>query len=721
MFGGLIAQGLTEVGKGATDAYNVYGQVAADQATNNFLGKLTNIRTNFEQTKGQGTIDAYRGNGDDHPGFQKSVQSAYDEARSTVPPGFQNNFDTVARRYQFMTNSAAQTHFATQSSEWAKTVATDSENHAVNGVSSQWSDDAAFDLNRHQLASATAKQVQITQGLPDYAKANDQQKQIYDDAIGTANGKAWYYRIEAARAAGNNAQALQWQKDHADDLGKLGPEVQRQMHSYEAAQDIDASVNQKLAEAGTGTPGSHLAASGDPSAALIRSREGFRSTAYWDVNHWRTGYGSDTITLPDGSVRSVGPNTTVTQADAERDLTRRTNETQAQIAGQVGFGQWQALPGGAKAALTSMSYNYGLLPFDVQAAVRGGNIADIARSIEGHAGDNGGVNRARRMQEASIAMGGPIPAGGALAQSQTQAPSGVAGIADYGLSAAPVAAPISPFTPASIEAQPTTPGAPAPEEGAQVQQAGYQQVSREGAGGALGGAPPVQQGGMETAPEQQSAWDIVRDRTSAAMMATMSDPNIPEDKKDKMLAKMERDLRNATFGAEQDAATRTRHSQEAIDRAFGIAMGGNGQPANPQGGFNALDDAFQRGLIDEQKYYTAQTVIEKRTGAEDLRSYGPGYHNALMGVLAAPGQPNRVHDISDLLNMEAAEQITSKGYEKLRQDFNDVQKGDDEFLPDAKEVRLRCSSKISGLGDGGTDAGNERPQSQRRCYDAGLR
>ena len=34
---------------------------------------------------------------------------------------------------------------------------------------------------------------------------------------------------------------------------------------------------------------------------LIKRFEGFRTTPYWDVNAYRTGYGSDTVTLADGS------------------------------------------------------------------------------------------------------------------------------------------------------------------------------------------------------------------------------------------------------------------------------------------------------------------------------------------------------------------------------------------------------------------------------------
>jgi hypothetical protein len=39
-----------------------------------------------------------------------------------------------------------------------------------------------------------------------------------------------------------------------------------------------------------------------PALPMIRAFEQFRSSPYWDVNHHRVGYGSDTITRPDGTV-----------------------------------------------------------------------------------------------------------------------------------------------------------------------------------------------------------------------------------------------------------------------------------------------------------------------------------------------------------------------------------------------------------------------------------
>lgn len=141
---------------------------------------------------------------------------------------------------------------------------------------------------------------------------------------------------------------------------------------------------------------------GDVQSAL-RGSEGLRTDAYWDVNHWRTGYGSDTVTRADGSIETVTAATKITPADAERDLQRRTGLATQSAQSAVGP-VWDSLSAGGKAALTSVVYNYGHLPGDITAAA--GNPAALASAIAAHAGDNNGANSARRQAEAAAVTGG---------------------------------------------------------------------------------------------------------------------------------------------------------------------------------------------------------------------------------------------------------------------------------------------------------------------------
>lgn len=155
-----------------------------------------------------------------------------------------------------------------------------------------------------------------------------------------------------------------------------------------------------------------------PALALIRSFEGFRETPYWDVNALRTGYGSDTVTMPDGSVQRVTDGTRVTREDAERDLLRRVDtEFMPRAASAVGQEAWQRMSPDQQAALASITYNYGSLPGDVASAAQTGDPQATASAIRALGSHNDGVNRERREKEAAVFLGAGIEGGGDAAPS----------------------------------------------------------------------------------------------------------------------------------------------------------------------------------------------------------------------------------------------------------------------------------------------------------------
>lgn len=163
-----------------------------------------------------------------------------------------------------------------------------------------------------------------------------------------------------------------------------------------------------LLPAGRGQAGAFTG--GDMTTNLIKEREGFIEKPKYDVNAYRAGYGSDTVTLPDGSVQKIEPGMRVSREDAERDLQRRINtEFVPKAAAKVGEENWARLPENVRASLTSIAYNYGTIPSRIVPAVQSGNPETIARAIESLAGDNKGVNAGRRMQEANIARGTAFP------------------------------------------------------------------------------------------------------------------------------------------------------------------------------------------------------------------------------------------------------------------------------------------------------------------------
>lgn len=205
----------------------------------------------------------------------------------------------------------------------------------------------------------------------------------------------------------------------------------------------------------------------DLATDLIKQREGFIDKPKYDVNAYRGGYGSDTVTLPDGTVQKVTPGMSISREDAERDLQRRINtEFVPKAAAKVGEENWARLPENTRAALTSVAYNYGTIPSRIVPAVQSGNPEAIAKAIESLADDNKGINAGRRMQEANIARGTNLPgsqavpafaAGGLptyMGGPQINPPINMMGGPVANAMAAPAAAPVQPIAPA----QPVTVG-----------------------------------------------------------------------------------------------------------------------------------------------------------------------------------------------------------------------------------------------------------------------
>jgi len=150
---------------------------------------------------------------------------------------------------------------------------------------------------------------------------------------------------------------------------------------------------------------SNSAGSVEKSKVLLRKFEGFIAEPKWDKTAHRLGYGTDTVTKADGSVVKVTPGMRVTKEDAERDLARRIPDFQRGVVNQIGEENWNKYSDDAKAAITSVAYNYGSLPKRILDAVKSGDPERAAAAIESLQGDNDGINRDRRLAEASVIRG----------------------------------------------------------------------------------------------------------------------------------------------------------------------------------------------------------------------------------------------------------------------------------------------------------------------------
>jgi GH24 family phage-related lysozyme (muramidase) len=116
---------------------------------------------------------------------------------------------------------------------------------------------------------------------------------------------------------------------------------------------------------------------------FIKQFEGFTSKAMWDVNAWRIGHGSDTLTLPDGTYRKVLQTDVTTREMAGKDLERRIkNDFEPKVRKQIGEPYYSNLPPNARISLISLAYNYGSItkPKIIQVA-RTGDVNALGNAI----------------------------------------------------------------------------------------------------------------------------------------------------------------------------------------------------------------------------------------------------------------------------------------------------------------------------------------------------
>lgn len=196
----------------------------------------------------------------------------------------------------------------------------------------------------------------------------------------------------------NKIDALARKRDEAIRLAQSMGQVQA---AIEAFNNAAQAVNIK-SFGGTGQ---------EASINMIKQFEGFRPTPYWDTNAYRVGYGSDTVTLSDGTIQKVTQGIAITQEDALRDLIRRIGEFQDIVKAQIGAERFNSLDSNQQAVLTSIAYNYGRLPQDIAAAIKTGTVPEIAAAIRARGGDNAGVNKGRRETEAAAFERGTVNAG----------------------------------------------------------------------------------------------------------------------------------------------------------------------------------------------------------------------------------------------------------------------------------------------------------------------
>lgn len=143
-----------------------------------------------------------------------------------------------------------------------------------------------------------------------------------------------------------------------------------------------------------------------PEAVIMKEEGELLLKPKWDVDHWRVGYSSDTITRADGSVESVKEDSVITADDAERDLHRRVRVAANTASADIGSIAWGRLDDATHAAISSVIYHYGHLPSSLVDPLRSGDKEAIAVAVESLSS-----NPDRREREAAIIRSGKGPEG----------------------------------------------------------------------------------------------------------------------------------------------------------------------------------------------------------------------------------------------------------------------------------------------------------------------
>ena len=647
-FGAQIGQAVEGLGKQVSNLGNIWGNVQADDATNNFFDQATKIRNGFTNLSGQDALNAQKNS-------MADMNDAWNQTRSGLGTlESRMKFDESTRRIKALNEDAMTNHANQQGRTFANDVNKSTFQNALTGIAGAPTDPIMTDYWRNKAQDAAMKNLQL-QGL-DSPETRQAKMAEVDQAIAKT-------RVEALEPS-SPSHAMQVLEENKTALGTDYQPLHDRLQAKAYKDQANQNFNQISSDAGSALRSQYTQGNGtqapnaapasfsngvDASAGVLRHYEGFRPGAYWDVNHWRVGYGSDTVTKPDGTVETVSQNTQITPADAERDLQRRVRDTQNKIVIQAGPEAWGQLNAGQQAALTSMAYNYGSLPYDVSFALRGGGGPQaVAAAILNHQNDNNGVNSQRRMAEAKAMTGGQMPSGLPL-------PSTWSGPASGGGQVPPefrgqgVIADVS---------QPQTSAPESPEDPAAV-------------------ASPAAYGADQ---ERQSRASTAED-LNAEIVRRIGASDAPMEVKTEMFRMAEMNFRMAQIAAEQDTKAKKQHEDQTTNQIYNVMDKGSYTDA-----YQAANQALDKGDIDDKKWDTLTQLIQRRSGQEDPKTLGNSYQDIFSRILLPQDDPNRIKDVSQIYQAELSGQLTSKGTGRLKQVMNDISR------PDEYGLQRRVSS-----------------------------
>ena len=667
-----VGQTIQHVGNEALNVSNIYGHVAADDGANKFQDHLDKLQYGDPNTigpDGQPDTGLFGKRGADamtaYKDVHASAKQAMQDIRDSLPtPQAQMQFDSASRHMYSNFLAKTGTHYEQEGKVWAGEVNQGIVSGALTSIARDADNDEAFNNHLGDIKGAMYRSARLKGAKPGDPQINT--------ALDHADAIAWKTRAEII-GANEPKRALDMVNEHRDELSVVNPNTGRSYYDS-LAEGLNSRAKEQRA---IGNSDKHIAlakqelqqtqvAQGGQTgaAALIKGREGLIFTPKWDQNHVRVGYGSDTITHPDGSYEEVKPGMTITREDAERDLNRRVGLSQKDVQQHIGAQAWSSLPQGARDALTSVSYNYGSLSKTpgLVAAAKSGDAAAVSQAILGLKGQNGGINDRRREIEASVATGGTIPASYGTGAARTSGGGSTAPHLDT--SNAPAGSP-------SMQSQ--------------------------------GGAQPAIFTDFPATPPPPSPPQPSPEQTLAATYRSIdADPDIAPEDKDAAKRKAHEKLAMDAVEEEQTAKARRTAADEASQQIFTMMTSENGMDRAKAA--NILANNLDPRLATPEAFSRRKELwaMLNKPDKEDIgRVYGEGYSKAYDDLFsgkitnqgqiyqqAAPGGPLTNAGADRLIKIwkdtkdadKQASHATFSGImNQLEEDFGADQKSEDKY------------------------------------------
>ena len=205
-FGAQIAQGEEKLGAGATKASTFFGQVAADDASNNFQDYATKLLhgdpnktvpgpdgqpmpdTGYMGLRGRAALDA-------RPDVSRQLDDKLKELRGNLQsPEQQLQFDNFSRRYRSMVDERVGSHADGQATTWYTGVNTATAKLALDHISNNYDNAGELGHGLEDLKTAYVRNAQLQGARP------------ADPATGFPGDAQYQEAIQAAQRDGLKAQ-----------------------------------------------------------------------------------------------------------------------------------------------------------------------------------------------------------------------------------------------------------------------------------------------------------------------------------------------------------------------------------------------------------------------------------------------------------------------------------------------------------------------------------